>query len=74
MSMNYSPDLEECYQWIADVYHCSDCWGQTMTEEDMFIELTEAQKEKFPDDYSPDPSLAAECAAYWNKLCAMYPN
>lgn len=67
-------EIEECRQWVADVYHCSDCWGQTMTEEDMRETLIEHQKEKFPDEYSPDPSLAAECAAYWNELCTMYPN
>lgn len=61
-------------QWIADVYHCSECWGETMTEDDMRITLTEAAREKDPDDYSPDPSLAAECAAYWNELCDLYPN
>lgn len=67
-------DIEKCHQWVADVYHCSDCWGQTMTEEDMRETLIEHQKEKFPDEYSPDPAMAAECAAYWNELCAMYPN
>lgn len=61
-------------QWIADVYHCSDCWGVTMTAEDMRITLIESAREKDPDDYSPDPSLAPECAAYWNELCELYPN
>ena len=61
-------------QWIADVYHCSDCWGQTMSEEDMLYELTETIRQKDPDDYSPDPYLYRECAAYWNELCALYPN
>lgn len=61
-------------QWIADVYHCSDCWGQRMTDDDMRIMLTEHMNEKDPDEYSPDPALAAECAAYWNDLCEMYPN
>jgi len=61
-------------QWIADVYHCSDCWGEKMTMEDMHIMLSEHTLEKDPDDYSPDPSLAAECAACWNELCELYPN
>lgn len=60
-------------QWIADVYHCSDCWGQKMTDDEMRTTLIEAQKEKFPDDYSPDPSLFRECAAFWNDLCEAYP-
>lgn len=61
-------------QWIADVYHCSGCWGQKQTEEEMLLELTETMKQKDPDDYSPDPSLYKECAAYWNALCDAYPN
>ena len=69
MTRNYDAE-----QWIADVYHCSDCWGQTMSDDDMLILLTEHQSEKDPDDYSPDPSMYKECAAYWNKLCVAYPN
>lgn len=61
-------------QWIADVYHCSDCWGQKETVDGMRIMLEETMKEKDPDDYSPDPSQATECAAYWNHLCDLYPN
>ena len=61
-------------QWIADVYHCSDPWGQTMTAEDMRIMLEEIQNQKDANDYSPDPSLAADCAAYWNDLCMRHPN
>lgn len=61
-------------QWIADVYHCSECWGQKMTDDEMFLDLTENMKQKDPDDYSPDPSLYKECAAYWNELCDAYPN
>lgn len=61
-------------QWIADVYHCSECWGQKMTDEEMLIDLTESAKQKDHDDYSPDPSLYRECAAYWNQLCEDYPN
>ena len=65
---------EEAEQWIADVYHCSEIWGQKQTEEEMLIELTETLEWKDPDDYSPDPSLYKECAAYWNLLCELYPN
>ena len=61
-------------QWIADLYHCSDCWGQRMTDDEMRLDLEETLKEKDPDDYSPDPDLAPECAAYWNELCEMFPN
>jgi hypothetical protein len=68
-------DMERDWQqWIADVYHCSGCWGQRMTADDMRITLTESQKQKDPDDYSPSPSLCKECAAYWNELCDLYPN
>lgn len=63
----------EMLQWIADVYHCSDCWGQRMTVDEMRIMLTETMHEKWPGDYSPDPDLAPECTAYWNELCDMYP-
>ena len=61
-------------QWIADVYHCSDPWGEVQTDESMFIMLKETLEWKDPDDYSPDPALAHECAVYWNELCEMYPN
>ena len=61
-------------QWVADVYHCSDIWGQKMTEDDMFALLTEHEKEKDPEDYSPSPYLFKECCEYWNQLCDMYPN
>ena len=66
--------MENALQYIADVYHCSGEWGTTMTEEDMYISMVEWNKEKDPDDYGPDPSLFRECAAYWNKLCELYPN
>ncbi len=66
-------DTNDYTQWIADVYHCSDIWGQKMTDEDMLALLQEHLLEKDPDDYSPDPSLFRECAAYWNSLCEMYP-
>lgn len=61
-------------QWIADVYHCSGCWGEKMTEDDMHVTLTEAALEKCPGEYSPDPSLARECSLFWNELCDLYPN
>jgi hypothetical protein len=67
-------EVERAEQWVADVYHCSDIWGQQQTEDDMFLELTETMKQKDPDDYSPDPVLYRECAAYWNQLCSQYPN
>lgn len=61
-------------QWISDVYHCSECWGQQMSGEEMQTMLIEASKAKTSDDYSPAPSMYLECAAYWNKLCEAYPN
>ena len=61
-------------QWIADVYHCSECWGQKMEPYDMLRCLIETLREKDPDDYSPDPSLYRECTEYWNELCDLYPN
>lgn len=67
-------EVERAEQWVADVYHCSDIWGQQQTEDDMLLELTETMKQKDPDDYSPSPYLFRECAAYWNELCDMYPN
>lgn len=69
-----APPEGDWRQWIADVYHCSDCWGEKMTVDDMRVMLTESAREKDPDDYSPDPSLAAACAACWNELCDLYPN
>ena len=61
-------------QWIADVYHCSETWGQKMTEEEMLLDLTETEKQKDPGDYSPAPYLFKECCEYWNYLCDIYPS
>lgn len=65
---------EECKQWLANVYHCCECWGEKETSKSMFIMLCETMKEKDPGDFSPHPSLCVDCAKYWNKLCDMYPN
>lgn len=69
----YIKKINDWKQWIADVYHCSDCWGQKVTDDEMLMELNETMEQKDPGDYSPDPSLYKECAAYWNKLCDAYP-
>ena len=61
-------------QWISDMYHCSDCWGQPMTEEEMLLDLAETRRQADPDDYVPDIMLYRECTAYWNELCELYPN
>jgi len=61
-------------QWIADAYHCSECWGQKMTDEEMLLDLAETRRQADPDDYVPDIILYKECAAYWNELCDRYPN
>lgn len=61
-------------QWIADVYHCSGCWGQKMSADDMRVTLIESAREKDPGDYIPGPSLSSKCAAFWNELCDTYPN
>lgn len=60
-------------QWIADVYHCSENWGQKITVKEMYIELSESRKQCSPDDYVPDKRLSKQCADYWNKLCELYP-
>lgn len=67
-------DPGDYQQWIADSYHCSDIWGQKMTEEEMLLELTETLDWKDPGDYSPNPALYRECTTYWNALCDAYPN
>lgn len=61
-------------QWIADMYHCSECWGQKMTELEMLLDLAETRRQADPDDYVPDIMLYHECAEYWNELCDAYPN
>ena len=61
-------------QWIADTYHCGENWGIRITVSQMRTALIESRKWADPDDYVPDPSLASECAAYWNDLCDRYPN
>ena len=60
-------------QWIANVYHCSECWGQKMTDEEMLLGLAESRRQADPDDYVPDIMLYKECAAYWNELCDRFP-
>lgn len=68
-------DLSGNYkQWIADVYHCSECWGQKMTDEEMLLDLAESRRQADPDDYVPDIMLYRECAIYWNELCDLYQN
>lgn len=69
-----SNSLENALQWVADVYHCSDIWGQVITNYEMLLCLTESEKQKFPGDYSPDPSLYRQCCKYWNQLAELYPN
>ena len=66
--------MNDFRQWIADAYHCSEIWGQEMTEGDMRTLLIESRLQAFPDDYVPDTSLSAACTAYWNELCRHYPN
>ena len=65
---------EDWRQWIADVYHCSECWGQRISVDEMRLFLIEMKKEKMPGDYSPSPFLCKECASYWNELCTLYPS
>jgi exopolyphosphatase/pppGpp-phosphohydrolase len=60
-------------QFIADLYHCSNMWGEKVTEKEMLYELTEYTREKEKDDYCPKISLYKKCAAYWNQLAELYP-
>lgn len=69
------PETDTQYrQYIADLYHCSDCWGQKVTEDEMRTNLEEWNKETDPEEYVPAPYLFRQCAAYWNELCDAYPN
>lgn len=65
--------VEQAQQWIADVYHCSEIWGQRMTYADMRVELKESNLEKDPDDYCPPVSMYRICTDYWNELCELFP-
>ncbi len=58
-------------QWIADVFKCETS-REPMTTEAMKALLTETETQKFPDDFSPDPSLFRECCEYWNTLYKTY--
>ena len=60
-------------QWVADVYHCSDVWGTKVTDEEMKTLLEESHIQAGTGDYVPEVSLYKQCAAYWNKLCDLYP-
>ena len=66
--------MDNAKQFIADMYHCSESWGQKISEDDMLLGLIEWNNEKNTEDYCPAPSLYKECAAYWNELCDAYPN
>lgn len=66
--------LGDYQQWVADTYHCSGCWGQKMTDEEMLLNLAETRRQSDPDDYVPDITLYKECAEYWNALCDRHPN
>lgn len=59
-------------QFIADIYHCSNCWGCKQTTAEMRVNLEQWWQEIDQDDYCPDPSQAAACAEYWNHLCDIY--
>ena len=67
-------EIEQAQQWIADNYHCSDCWGCKTKYSWMKEELKEAEIGKFPSDYSPPVEMYRICADYWNELCDRYPN
>ena len=67
-------EIEYARQWIADVYHCSDCWGEKMSDEDMKILLEESHDEADLDDYTPPVGMFHELAEYWNELCERHPN
>lgn len=59
--------------FIANIYHCSEEWGQQMTEEDMKTALENWKAEFESDEYVPAVSLYKKCAAFWNELCIAYP-
>ena len=67
-------ELDKAKQYIADVYHCSDVWGEKVTVAEMIVNLTEWNNEKDIGEYCPPVSLAPILAIYWNELCDMYPN
>ena len=58
-------------QFIADIYHCSGCWGSTTTPAEMKANLIEWESEGIED--CPNINMAANCAAYWNELAQKYP-
>ena len=66
-------EIEKAEQWIADVYHCSDCWGCKTKYSWMKLDLQETRKQKDPGDYSPPVKMYKVCADYWNRLCDLYP-
>lgn len=66
--------LATAKQFIADIYHCSDNWGVTMSEDDMRENLQQWAMEADPGTPVPDISMAAELTAYWNELCRLYPS
>lgn len=61
-------------QFIADIYHCSDCWGIKQSEHEMLANLEQWRQEIGQEEYCPDLSQAAACVAYWNHLCDIYPD
>ncbi len=71
---NKLSELEKARQYIADVYHCSDVWGEKVSVAEMIVNLTEWNNEKDTGEYCPPVSLAPVLAIYWNELCEQYPN
>ena len=67
-------ELDKAKQYIADVYHCSENWGEKVTVSEMTVNLTEWNNEKDTGEYCPPVSLAPVLSIYWNELCEQYPN
>ena len=72
--MQHENELEKAKQYIADVYHCSESWGEKVTVSEMIVNLTEWNNATDTGEYCPPVSLAPVLAIYWNELCDIYPN
>lgn len=57
-------------QWVADMYHCSECWGERTTVHDFRYNMRNWIADSIE---VPQFVPVSAAVAYWNRLCELYP-